>query len=219
MRRRVQSWYSTVLPGAGILMMLFLPVETGATVHVIEFGGVLGNTYSPNILSVSVGDTIRWQGTFDSHPVRSTIIPAGAESWSNGSGTAFIYIVPLPGTYNYTCDFHGPSMSGSFTAAVSSLNGDTGSRQPGEYALGQNYPNPFNPTTTITYTLQGPQPARVKLAVYNLLSQEVAVLVNETQSAGSHTVTFNAAGLSSGIYLYTLTAAGIDRTRRMVLLR
>ncbi|MBE2218657.1 MAG: T9SS type A sorting domain-containing protein [Ignavibacteria bacterium] len=69
---------------------------------------------------------------------------------------------------------------------------------PGDLELDQNYPNPFNPSTIITYTLGSN--ARVDLRVYDITGREVAALVNSTQPKGSHSVNFNASGLSSGIY-------------------
>jgi hypothetical protein len=74
---------------------------------------------------------------------------------------------------------------------------------PTEYSLGS-YPNPFNPTTVIRYTM--PEAGQVSLKVYNILSQEVANLVDETKSAGVHTVNFNANNLPTGIYIARLQA-------------
>lgn len=83
--------------------------------------------------------------------------------------------------------------------------------------LEQNYPNPFNPSTQIAFEL--PAQASVRLSVYDLLGREVAVLVNDIRSAGSHTVTFNAANLASGVYLYQLVADGQSTSRRMLLMK
>jgi len=74
---------------------------------------------------------------------------------------------------------------------------------PSDYSI-TSYPNPFNPTTVIRYAL--PEECEVSLKVYNILSQEVASLVNEAKSAGSHTVNFNANNLPSGIYIARLQA-------------
>ncbi|HEX3072725.1 MAG TPA: T9SS type A sorting domain-containing protein, partial [Ignavibacteriales bacterium] len=72
-------------------------------------------------------------------------------------------------------------------------------------ALGaQNYPNPFNPTTVINYAI--PQDSRVTLKVYNMLGQEVAALVDDFKTAGRYNVTFDASHLSTGMYIYRLTA-------------
>ncbi|MFO7524062.1 MAG: immune inhibitor A, partial [Ignavibacteriaceae bacterium] len=90
------------------------------------------------------------------------------------------------------------------------------------YSLEQNYPNPFNPTTIIKYSIPdvGTRLAlSVKLKVYNILGVEVATLVNEKKQAGNHEVEFNAEGLSSGIYFYTLTAGSFTQTRKMMLIR
>lgn len=89
--------------------------------------------------------------------------------------------------------------------------------QPKEFGLEQNYPNPFNPTTNISYNL--PQAADVTLTVYNMLGKEVAVLVNGQKSAGSHTVAFDASGLSSGVYMYRLQSNAITVTKMMTLLK
>ncbi len=91
----------------------------------------------------------------------------------------------------------------------------TDSPQPASFALHQNHPNPFNPTTNITYTLQNDD--KVRLAVYDLLGREVLVLVNETQAAGSHEVTFSGSGLSSGIYFYKLQTTEGSITKKMLL--
>ncbi len=89
--------------------------------------------------------------------------------------------------------------------------------QPFAFKLFQNYPNPFNPSTTISYELG--ERSTVSLAVYNMLGEKVADLVNEIQSRGSHHVTLNGAGLSSGLYFYKLQAGRLVETRKMILLK
>ena len=86
-----------------------------------------------------------------------------------------------------------------------------------DFELGQNYPNPFNPSTTIAYSLNKTE--TVKLVVYNLLGQEVSVLVEGVKTAGQHTVQFNGADLPSGIYFYKLEAAGQIFTNKMMLIK
>ncbi|MBO6576014.1 MAG: T9SS type A sorting domain-containing protein [Rhodothermales bacterium] len=88
---------------------------------------------------------------------------------------------------------------------------------PEGYTLRQNYPNPFNPTTSITFDL--PTQADVSLRVFDVLGREVAVLAQGTRAAGSHTVTFEAAGMPSGLYLYRLDAGDQSLTRTMSLVK
>jgi hypothetical protein len=85
------------------------------------------------------------------------------------------------------------------------------------FALDQNYPNPFNPSTTISYNLM--TTGKVRLAVYDLLGRQVAVLVNGVQTAGPHEVMFKAKDLSTGIYFYKLESSGQSITKKMALLK
>ena len=104
-----------------------------------------------------------------------------------------------------------PSLKGDITPV------STTSSQPNEFALHQNYPNPFNPTTTIAFSLS--QPAEVTIAVYDMNGRQVAELFQGRKSAGSHSVTFDAAGLPSGIYIARLHLGERVESMRMVLER
>jgi hypothetical protein len=87
---------------------------------------------------------------------------------------------------------------------------------PYEYALLQNYPNPFNPSTTIIFSLA--QRSEVRLAVYNLLGQEVALLVEREMNSGEYSVEFansqNGGTLSSGVYFARLDAQIVSPLER-----
>ena len=100
---------------------------------------------------------------------------------------------------------------------VVSAEGD--SELPEVFALDQNYPNPFNPATTIRFQL--PQAEQVTLRVFDVLGREVATLLEDAlMGAGEHTVQFDAAWLTSGLYLYRLEAgASFAQTRRMMLVK
>jgi hypothetical protein len=88
---------------------------------------------------------------------------------------------------------------------------------PQQFELSQNYPNPFNARSTITYGL--PADCHVKLEVFNTLGQRVNTIVDEFQQAGNKVVGWDANKVSSGIYLYTLTAGDYTETRRMILVK
>ncbi|MGB5289333.1 MAG: T9SS type A sorting domain-containing protein [Ignavibacteriaceae bacterium] len=83
------------------------------------------------------------------------------------------------------------------------------------YYLYQNYPNPFNPSTMINYKVG--EPGLVLLKIYNILGVEVATLVNEQKNSGNYSIDFNAADLSSGVYLYSLSINNFTQTRKMIL--
>jgi photosystem II stability/assembly factor-like uncharacterized protein len=89
--------------------------------------------------------------------------------------------------------------------------------QPNEFSLEQNYPNPFNPTTKIKFQI--PETGYVRLKVFDILGNEVAVLINEELHSGNFKVEFNAANLSSGIYYYRLSAGEFIDVKKMILLK
>ncbi|ARA94864.1 hypothetical protein AWN76_018030 [Rhodothermaceae bacterium RA] len=88
---------------------------------------------------------------------------------------------------------------------------------PEAFALHAAYPNPFNPTTEIRFDL--PEATQVRLTVYDALGREVERLLDGPMQAATHTVTFDAAALPSGVYLYRLEAGAFVQTRRMVLMK
>ena len=88
---------------------------------------------------------------------------------------------------------------------------------PTEFKLNQNYPNPFNPSTVISYSIPGSE--FVTLKIFDMLGNEVSVLVNEEQPAGTHNVEFNSTGLSSGTYFYRIQAGSFADSRKMILLK
>jgi outer membrane protein assembly factor BamB len=93
---------------------------------------------------------------------------------------------------------------------------------PAEFNLSQNYPNPFNPSTTINFSL--PQKQMVKLIVYDILGKEVKTLVNGEKDAGSYNVQWNGTNnngvnVSTGIYIYRITAGSFIQEKKMILMK
>ncbi len=205
MKTKLNFRFSSVIFFASAIMFSLSGLKLDAATHVIKFGGSLGETYSPNSLTVATGDTIIWEGDFGFHPLSSTSVPAGAASFHNGTGTVFNYVVTAPGIYNYQCDAHFSfGMTGTFTAILTDVKNNLTSLLPNEFRLYQNYPNPFNPSTLINYQL--PFSGTVTIKIYDALGKEVETLVNDRRTAGYYSVEFNAGKLSSGIYIYTISA-------------
>ncbi|MBK8552957.1 MAG: T9SS type A sorting domain-containing protein [Ignavibacteria bacterium] len=86
---------------------------------------------------------------------------------------------------------------------------------PEGFSLFQNFPNPFNPNTNITFELRKSE--YVTLKVYDISGKEIRTLINGIQTAGKQTITFDGSDLSSGIYLYKLTAGNFSETKKMIL--
>jgi photosystem II stability/assembly factor-like uncharacterized protein len=94
---------------------------------------------------------------------------------------------------------------------------NTGNFTPGNFTLYQNYPNPFNPVTNLGFGIS--KSGFVTLKVYDVLGNEVAVLVNENKAPGYYNIQFDGSNLSSGVYYYRLESSGFVQTKRMMLLK
>lgn len=91
------------------------------------------------------------------------------------------------------------------------------SKIPAGYSLEQNYPNPFNPKTTITYTLSEQQ--QVLIEVFDIMGHKVSTLIDKFQQPGTHHVTLDATNLSSGVYIYRISAGDFIQSRTMLLIK
>jgi len=121
--------------------------------------------------------------------------------------------------YNKGISFPAP---GVWPVAQTNIDIATGielfdSEIPSDYSLNQNYPNPFNPSTTISYSL--PFSRNVTLKIYDILGNEIVTIVNEMQNAGNYAVDFDASNLSSGLYIYKLSAGNFQQTKKLMLLK
>lgn len=109
------------------------------------------------------------------------------------------------------------AMAEAVTKYQSLVNVDDENNIVETFALNQNYPNPFNPTTNISYSI--PETGFVNLKVYDALGNEVATLVNDVQSQGTHSLKFDASNLTSGIYFYALRLNNQTITNKMLLMK
>lgn len=148
-------------------------------------------------------DLVQPNGSWALHQIDNTGIPTDQSvtlRFSKNNGQQYrIDDISLNGT------------EGQFTTI------DTAADTPASVSLNQNYPNPFNPATSIQFDL--PQNQRVKLAVYDMLGREVAVLADGMRQAGFHEVSFNASDMASGIYIYSLETNSKRITRKMTLIK
>lgn len=167
---------------------------------------------------------------------RADVMSAG--KWDSGvwtvefkrknSGSDNDFAVPSGGMVDFTHEIFdnvgGNHWVDGFDATIYTLDfsGITDVENPADqlpqnYTLDQNYPNPFNPTTSISYAI--PQNSYVSLRIFDVLGNEVQTLVNETKSAGTYVVSFDAASVPSGVYYYTLQANNFTQTKKMILLK
>lgn len=159
------------------------------------------------LLSQEVGSLNLFQTTFG---IVGPLLTANGVAL-DASITLFHRVVASDGTESTV----GPTAQATLTrGSLVNTDDDT---LPAEFALNQNYPNPFNPVTTIGYAL--PKAEYVRVAVYDVLGQQVAILVDATKPAGNHEVTFNAQDLPSGTYLYRIEAGSFRSARQLVLLK
>lgn len=157
-------------------------------------------------------------------------IPAIIDAYKTaGKNISYIDINSYLGDGDFLDDAYHPNSQGNkkiadgwydaITPLVSGVEENAnGGNVPERFELMQNYPNPFNPTTTISYSLA--KSGYVSLKIYDMLGKEVLGLVGEEQNAGNYEVNFNAAELSSGMYLYQLNVgSNFLSVKKMVLLK
>jgi plastocyanin len=175
--------------------------------------------FTPSNITVSVGDTVKWQWISGIHTTTSITVPSGAATWDEPitiSNQTYRYVVTVAGSYHYKCTPHFPGMEGFITANPIGIEPKEG-KLPNTYKLFQNYPNPFNPVTDIKFEL--PNSSFVKLTVFNMLGGEVEVLVSQQLNAGGYIVDWDASRYSSGIYFYKLETDGFSAIRKMTLIK
>ncbi|OGU48027.1 MAG: hypothetical protein A2000_12825 [Ignavibacteria bacterium GWB2_36_8] len=171
-------------------------VEGGAEGHVMLSNEVTGTYLGFEIpMEYDEDNPVGWQATEANITV--TILPPDEQ-------------VPHVGTWFLVDHF-------TFDGYPLDVDDITNGEIPDKFGLEQNYPNPFNPTTNINFNL--PEESFVNLKVFNIQGEEVATLVNEELAAGSYKAYWNAAEMSSGIYVYVLRTKDINLSRKMILMK
>jgi len=172
--------------------------NSGAVVYINGVAQELQDWTGDNDYSVSPGDT------------GADIFWIGRDSFNKQT---------LTGTFIDDFKFYNTALTAEEVVAI--YTGATSVEEEvslaSNYQLAQNYPNPFNPETTIKFDI--PERSKVKLSIFNIEGQEIAVLVNDFRNAGTYSESFNGSNLTSGVYFYRLESNGHSTTKRMLLLK
>jgi len=184
----------------------------GSGCHTLEDGLV-----SASVIDLQVAITLN--GTTSS--VAGELVDANGTvvAVNNSTGNnPFTLTAPAPGIYTVNAGFKNPNRRWDSVMVDISVTGvGENASNPALYKLYDNYPNPFNPSTTLRYYL--PEASLISIKIYDTVGKNVAVLVNEVKTAGTHQIEFNAIGLSSGIYYYSIQAATFSETKKMILMK
>jgi hypothetical protein len=194
------SWVSVW--GAGLTLPGGQPLPVGARVTAVDPQGTVCGAFDVvaeghlGLMAVYADDpyTAADEGASPGEPVALRFGDAAASSFT---WTAFGDVVDLSGT------------------AVAGEDGPE--TAPGTFALDGNAPNPFGPATTVRFTL--PEPARVRLVVYDLLGRAVTTLVDGDRDAGRHAVVWDAAGAASGSYVVVMESGDFRASHRLTVVR
>ncbi len=198
---------------------LFLVVSTilfSQTTHDVT---VQNFSFTPQTLTINTGDIVKWTNIQGTHNVR-----ADDNSFYYGAAAPapweYTHTFTAAGNNPYYCEPHG-GPGGSGMSGVIIVQDPVGVNDDeivaNHFELEQNFPNPFNPSTRINYSV--PTSSFINLKVYDILGNEVAVLVNEEKPAGNYEINFDASRLTGGVYFYQLTSNSFVDTKKMILLK
>jgi hypothetical protein len=156
-------------------------------------------------------------GTYDG---RAFLSKDNGRSWadiSDGLAATYISGIGFDPNYAYVSNYGGGVWRRPLAEVVNSVETKRPTLRAGSFSLRQNYPNPFNPVTTISFDL--PKGAFATLKIFNLLGEEVSVVLAEELEAGSHRVNFDGSGMPSGVYFYRLAAGEFVAMRKFELIK
>ncbi len=188
-----------------------VPASTSLTRGVVaiqlrRFGGVVNITFEhPQSAKLSVPREINYQVHATTQNIMIDLLHSGGKA------------VPLPKQASVTYTI-ASSLAKIQDDGATPIEGSSGSNLPRKIELGQNYPNPFNPTTNIGFTLN--KASVVTMQIFDILGRLVSMPVdNQALSAGEHSIIFNGSNLSSGVYIYRLTAGQNSYTKKMMIMK
>ena len=182
-------------------------VDKNSDLEVSRFNldAILSNNFSVELPGIEIGKTYNLDFYSDHNGNKSYDAPPVDHAWR----------IEFTASGNYISNFsHNTSFTDIQWPGATSVDDLT---IPREFNLAQNYPNPFNPATKIQFSI--PSNQNVNIAVYDVLGNKVAELINEFKSAGTYSVNFDASSLSSGIYLYRIISNNFVQTNKMMLVK
>jgi plastocyanin len=191
-----------------LLVVIFLNT-TNATVFTVQ---VANFSFSPNILNIHSGDTVKWVWVSGSHTTTSTSVPSGAATWDNpmnSTNTQFELKFIVVGTYDYNCSMHPTTMTGTITVApalgLTNINNDS-------YSI-KTYPNPFSYNLSISFTI--PENGATKISIYDITGKLVKVLADINYEKGNHVINWdgkneNGETVNHGLYFYMIENKGLS---------
>ena len=139
----------------------------------------------------------------------NSVVITGSHNWStaaetaNNENTLIIHSKNIANLFLQEFKSRYIEAGGTGNIVITGIK-QRSNKAPDRFYLYQNYPNPFNPSTSISFSI--PRESFVTLKIFNILGQKIKTLVDKRETAGSYKVNFNAAGLSSGIYFYSIEA-------------
>lgn len=205
--------------------LLFLPKKSGEQTIIVDYLGIIDSVSFQGKQYLGGNFDVYFENSVDTTTIRSMADSLNAKvielrkSYSKW-GFSDIQIDSLAETLikdSKVLDIEIPSRKFISPTSLIATSNENETIQNYNLRLFQNYPNPFNPTTTFTFELS--QPGKVRLSIFNMIGQEVAVLQNNRLSAGSHSVNFDASNLASGTYFYRLKTAKQVLSKKFTLVK
>lgn len=182
----------------------------------------------PNITANGTNIHVVWQDSRDSAEIYYLSSTNYGSSWQSvqkitfnpgtsimpsiAANRSLLYVTWTDNRFSHNEVFFKKNPTGN-AIGIQSINNEV----PSGYMLSQNYPNPFNPSAEINFSV--PVQSFVKLAVYDILGREIAILVNENIGPGNYKTKWNAEKYTSGVYFYKLQTEGYRETKKMILIK
>lgn len=195
------QWFKSVALKGGSTSMDFTVAENGEYVVQVFYQNYSGESTGDILVNGSEVKTFTYKSEAD-----STGLSGLSDAFALSAG-------------NHSVGLSGNGVNVDYVQLIkkSNITSIDDLEIPEGYELSQNYPNPFNPVTTIDFSIG--ESTDVKLVVYNVLGQKVKTLKDEYMAAGKHSIKFDAQGLASGVYFYSLKAGDFNVTKKLMVLK